>query len=458
MGKLRFVFALLAGKCAAFLLRIIGRGSNIPGVIMQKICPDALGRFKMPKLVICVTGTNGKTGTSNLVTHLLRCGGMKVANNSEGSNMVSGLLTTLAIHSGMNGAVKADAAVLEVDERSSPYIYPHFKPDYILCTNLFRDSIKRNGHSEYIFDKINDYIPDGTVLLLNGNDPISGLLGGEKNEKVFFCVDKTSESTEVCENRVCDCRSCPNCHKPLHFEFYHYHHIGQPVCDCGFSMRASAFTGKNVDFQAGTFDFCTADGGSVNLPFSGKNLFNVFNVTAAAAISMLAGISLDTIRDGVFSFTNAKGRFEETEASGKRIVTMLCKNQNPVSSSQSIAYLNRVSGTKDVVLLITDSKDAHHGSEDISWLYDVDFSCLAGEDVHKVILGGTRCEDLALCLTLAGVDRSKLELFHDYDALCRAVPELVAQNGTTVVYYELYALQIAQRVRSALSSKEAAGK
>lgn len=455
MGKLRFILALIAGKCAAFLLRLAGRGSHIPGVLMQKICPDALGRFQMPKLVICITGTNGKTGTSNLVTHLLRSGGMTVANNSEGSNMASGLLTTLAINSTLSGKVKTDAAVLEVDERSSPYIYPHFTPTYILCTNLFRDSIKRNGHSEYIFDKINDYIPAGTTLLLNGNDPISGLLGSEKNGKFFFSVEKTAESTESCENKVCDCRSCPVCHKPLAYEFYHYHHIGVPVCDCGFSMPASAYKAKNVSFDTGTFDFCTEDGRMINLPFSGKNLFNVFNVTAAAAIAFLSGVSLETIGQAVHAFTNAKGRFEETEASGRKIVTMLCKNQNPVSSSQSIAYLNRVSGTKDVVLVITDSKDAQHGSEDISWLYDVDVSCLTGDDIHKVILGGTRCEDLALCLALAGVDESKLVLFHDYSKLCENIPSIVAENGTTVVYYELYALPIAQQIRKALG-KEAA--
>lgn len=453
MGKLRFLLALAVGKCTAFLLRLAGRGSNIPGVLMQKICPDALSRFQMPKTVICVTGTNGKTGTSNLVTHLLRSSGMTVANNSEGSNMAPGLLTALAVNASFSGRVKTDAAVLEVDERSSPYIYPHFRPDYILCTNLFRDSIKRNGHSEYIFDKINDYIPAGTVLLLNGNDPISGMLGSEKNPKVYFRVDRTAESTDRCENQVCDCRSCPVCHKPLSYEFYHYHHIGVPVCECGFSMPEASFTGKNVDFEKGTFDFCTEDGGVVDLPFSGKNLFNVFNVTAAAAVCSMVGVPLETIGSGVRAFSNAKGRFEQTQANGRKIVTMLCKNQNPVSSSQSIAFLNRVPGTKDVVLIITDSKDKHHGPEDISWLYDVDFGVLTGPDIHRIILGGTRCEDLALCLSLAGVEKEKLALFSDYDTLCAEVPALVAQNGTTVVYYELYALPIAQQIRKALGKE-----
>ena len=110
MGKIRFTAALLVGKLAAFLLRhLTGRGTNTPGVLMQKLCPDALSRFTMPKLVICVTGTNGKTGTSNLVTQLLRHAGMTVANNSEGSNMAPGLLTTLTQNATLSGRIKTDA-------------------------------------------------------------------------------------------------------------------------------------------------------------------------------------------------------------------------------------------------------------------------------------------------------------------------------------------------------------
>ena len=148
MGKIRFVFALLVGKLAEWALRVLaGRGSNTPGVIMLKLCPDALARFQMPPTVICVTGTNGKTSTSNLVTNILRSAGKTVVNNSKGSNMAPGLVTALAANCTLGGRVKADAAVLEVDERSSQYIYRYFTPDYLLCTNLFRDSIKRNGHS-----------------------------------------------------------------------------------------------------------------------------------------------------------------------------------------------------------------------------------------------------------------------------------------------------------------------
>ena len=454
MGTIRFVFALLVGKLAEWALRVLaGRGSNTPGVIMLKLCPDALARFQMPPTVICVTGTNGKTSTSNLVTNILRSAGKTVVNNSKGSNMAPGLVTALAANCTLGGRVKADAAVLEVDERSSQYIYRYFTPDYLLCTNLFRDSIKRNGHSEFIFDKINDYLPAETTLLLNGNDMISGLLGEGRNRRVFYSVERTSRSTETCPNTVCDITACPRCHRRLQYRFYHYHHIGVAHCPfCGFEMPQSSYFASDVDYEAGTFLF--HDGGeTILLPFAAGNLFNVFNTTAAAAVCRMAGVPLEQVSRGVEDLSARTGRFEDTRAGELSIVTMLFKNQNPISGSQSLAYLDHIPGHKDVVLIVTDSKDKVHGHEDISWLYDTDFTSLASPEVGSVLIGGTRCSDLALRLVLGGVDRQKLRLYPDYEELARELPGAVSPQGTTAIFFELYAMPIANRLKNILVSR-----
>ena len=451
MKGLRILLAMLVGKFSAWFLRVfVGRGTNTPGILMQKICPDILGYFKMPPLVICVTGTNGKTSTSNMVSHMLSSAGMSVVKNSKGSNMAPGLVSALVTVSTLGGKVKRDAAVLEVAERSSQYIYKYFTPTYILCTNLFRDSIKRNGHSEFIFDKINRYIPAGTKLLLNGNDAISGRLGEGTHEQVFFAVERTPVSTDVCENNVCDIMSCPVCHKPLHFDFYHYHHIGVPRCACGFAMPEARFVAKNVDFSAGTFEFCEAEE-SLVLPFAAGNLFNVFNVTAVASIGRLVGLSMEVIGEGIRSFSARTGRFEAEKKGGRNVVTMLFKNQNPISGSQSMQYLNRIDGTKDVILIVTDSKDRVHGHEDISWIYDTDFEVLASPEVHKIIIGGSRCYDMGLRLHVAGVSEKKMELFESYTTMQERLQEFLAPEGTVVVFFELYAMPIANEIKKRLT-------
>lgn len=133
MGKLRFLISIIIGKIVYVIGKPFGKSTNLPGIIMLKICPDALARFKMPEKTVCVTGTNGKTGTSNLLTHIIRSSGKTVLNNSKGSNMATGLVSALVTDSTFSGKIKSDVAVLEVDERSSQFIYTRFTPDIILA-------------------------------------------------------------------------------------------------------------------------------------------------------------------------------------------------------------------------------------------------------------------------------------------------------------------------------------
>lgn len=455
MGKLRFLIALIVGKVSILLLdKIFKRGTNLPGEIMLKICPGALSRFTMPKTTVCVTGTNGKTGTSNLLTHIIRNSGKTVVNNSKGSNMAPGLVTALASDCNLGGKVKSDVAVLEVDERSSQFIYTKFVPDYILCTNLFRDSIMRNGHSGFIFDKINDYLDEKTTLVLNGNDGISGLLGEDKCNRVFFSVNKTERSTTKCEDTVCDLIACPKCNHKLEYEFYHYNHIGVPKCDsCGFKMPQSTYFASDVDFEKGTFVFNGDKGESLVLPFQKGNFFNVFNITGACAICRLMGIDIDVIADSIEDLSSKTGRFQENKFGGVEVVSMLSKNQNPISCSQSLKYLDSTENDKDVVLLITDSNDKVHGHEDISWLYDTDFAPLESDKIKNIYIGGSRCYDLAQCLEIKGFDTSKFVLFENYDDLAKAVSNNASSDRNIVIYFELYATGVVAKIKNALKEK-----
>ncbi len=456
MGKLRFLVAVIAAKAAQFVLRIIGRGSNTPGIIALKICPDALARFVMPKTVICVTGTNGKTSTSNLITTALRRWGKSVINNSEGSNMAPGLVSALVRECSLSGKTKADIAVFEVDERSSQYIYPHFTPDFIVCTNLFRDSIMRNGHSEFIFDKINDYLPEKTTLVLNGDDVISGMLGEGKNNRVFFSVEGTDRSSDVCVNTVCDAIACPVCLHRLSFDFYHYHHIGRAHCsECGFALPDAKYKAVSVDFESGSFTF--SDGiGEITLPIPADSLFNVYNFSAAAAVCREVGVALEELPALLTDVSSKTGRFGSFSVGNRSVFSLLFKDQNPISGSQSLAYVGRISGEKDVVLMITDPKITR-GCEDISWLFDVDFDSLRSPDVKNIFIGGLRGYDVALRLSLVGVDENKIHLYPDYDELISAVCEKALQSGSLAIFFSLYSMPIANRLKAALSDSAKEG-
>ena len=79
------------------------------------------------------------------------------------------------------------------------------------------------------------------------------------------------------------------------------------------------------------------------------------------------------------------------------------------------------------------------------------FDTLRDPSVKHVLIGGTRCEDLALRLILADVPQEKLKLYPDYGTLERELAAQVADEPTVAIYFELYAQSIANRLRNALA-------
>ena len=80
MANIRFHAAVIAAKLAEKLIRLLGRnGSHTPGAIALKICPNFLGLAPRPKTLICVTGTNGKTSVTNMLSDALEELGCTVA-------------------------------------------------------------------------------------------------------------------------------------------------------------------------------------------------------------------------------------------------------------------------------------------------------------------------------------------------------------------------------------------
>ena len=104
---------MITAKLALLALKLLKRtASYTPGYLALKIYPDFLGSLKMPEKVICVTGTNGKTTTSNLLADTLRECGFTVTNNSAGSNVQAGVATALLADSTIWGNPKKQIAVL----------------------------------------------------------------------------------------------------------------------------------------------------------------------------------------------------------------------------------------------------------------------------------------------------------------------------------------------------------
>ncbi len=399
---MRFFFAMLSVKLLTFAARVIGRSStNLPGRVALKICPDVLRHVRCSGKVIAVTGSNGKTTTSNLIAHILRQNGHSVVNNVTGSNLTPGITTTLLSACNCKGVVESDFVVLETDERYIRFVYKYHAPDIMLVTNILRDQVVRNGNPDLVMDKINEGIASGVLMVLNANDPLSQNLAPQ-NPRVYFDMGRTSLSTESPDFITNDAKVCPHCFGVLEYEFYHYNHIGKFDCPkCGFATPAANYSADNIDYESGDF---TVNGMAVHTDYR-RAQFHYLNMTAAIGVCVEAGLSLEDACNGASSFVVSRERYDEFDIGGGRSAVLIMTKQNPGSMDQSISYTLAQSGEKTVIFYVNNA--FYTENKDISWIYDVTYERLFSE-VEAILCSGSRAYDLAVRMTLGGFPPEKL--------------------------------------------------
>lgn len=432
--------AILVGKILHFIGKPLGKSTNLPGEIALKICPNLISTFKIRGKVLAVTGSNGKTTTANMVAHILKSCGYSVANNAKGSNLTGGVATTLITNSNISGYIDRDFVVLEVDERFSRLIFRNFAPDIMLVTNLFRDQLTRNGNVDVIISKLTEAIKPSTKLVLNANDPISSLLA-PNNERVYYEMVKTTQSTEKSINITHDCKVCPICFAPMNYDFFHYNHIGKFSCSkCDYQTQGADYTAESVDFKTGSFLI-----NGIPALTGYKSAFNFLNVTAAVALCCEAGVDISSAVKAVNTFKVSKQRFDEFDIGGRKAVMILSKNQNPVSFDQSISYVVDADEEEKTVIVYVNNINHTH-NKDTTWLYDISFGRLDGK-IDSIICTGPRAYDLAVRLKLDGFNMKNVLTEPNLENLESVVSET---KGTVYVLTELYD---AKAIIEAISSK-----
>lgn len=373
------------------------------GILAVRIDKKFIKHVKKPKVVIAVTGTNGKTTTCNLLVDLLEKKGYKVTSNKEGANFSPGIAKALLKGVTLFNKSKVDYAVIEFDELNSKKILPYLKPNYIAVGNLFSDTMKRNAHTDYIFNKIEEAIPNSSTLVLNADDLISSQLG-KNNKRVFFSISKLETDLKENKSLVQDIRVCPKCYSLLEYKYIHYHHLGKAKCNkCGFTNFNANYKLTKIDYENkkiiinGEEYFLINDG-----------IFNVYN--ELLAISILKELKIDNINEALANLEIVKTRYNKIKIKNVEIISQMAKGQNPIAVSRALDYVKNLEGKKQVIILLDDIYDrkAKDRSETMSWIYDSDFENLDDENIQRIIIGGLRSYDYKVRLLLAGVDDKKI--------------------------------------------------
>ena len=411
------------------ILSRFGRGGSLPGELALRLDPDFIKRFHMPPVVVLVTGTNGKTTTSNLIAESLREAGYKVINNRRGDNLNVGIATLLASSSDSSWNIQADAAVIEVDELTIYRQFRNLHPTHLVVNNFFRDQLDRAGEMETIIRKIQDVTNDFEGhLILNGDDPnVVRIADTAKKAQIhFFSVGRNpislNETDEASEGKF-----CPRCGRPLKYEYYQYSHIGRFECEYdGFGKIEPYVYVSDINYNEKYFVY---EGRKIASFIN--TIYAVYN--CAAVLAVLKTLDKDPkCADKVFSsFVLKEGRNEVFSLSKPCTINLV---KNPTGANEVMKYITAQPGDKNLCIFLNDNDQDGH---DISWIWDAHFERLDKPDIKTIVCSGLRAYDMALRLKYEGME-DRIIVIEDSTEAVRWLDKADMQSFIIATYTALH--------------------
>lgn len=398
-------------KILIFLLSLFKRGGSIPGAIALKIDKKILTYFKMPKTVIAVTGSSGKTSTAYLIAQALEKNNKTVAHNRGGNNLTPGLVTLLIKHCKLNGVIDKDVLVFEVDERYTKEVIKVLKPNYFVITNITRDQPPRHGHYEIVYNTIKNSFNKKTTLVVNGDDPLAVKLSLEhKGKTKYFGLGRNKDSIPSPITNALDFIYCPKCHTKLKYNYVNFSNVGSYKCPkCDFKRPKINYEITNVD------EYLT-----INKEYLIKHntdiTYTYYNLVAAFSVLSLMGLFGDRIGASLSDAKLAEKRYDHIKYNNRDCYILSGKNENAPSYNQAVTYVSKIEKKKTVIFGF-EYISLRYPHQDISWLYDIDFELLKNEHIDSFICIGPFAFDIAARIKLAGIEEKKIKVCLKLDNL-----------------------------------------
>jgi len=373
LSRIRLDVATTAGRAAAFASKVSGRGSgaSIRGQVMLTLDPQALGKLLADRRVASVSGTNGKTTTTHLLTAAVRASvndPAEVVTNADGANLHHGIASALSQQP------HAWMAILETDERVVPAVVDLGRPEVLVLLNFSRDQLDRHHEIKALgrgwrrsLEKAGEA---GPVVVANACDPL--IVWSAQPARRTIWIDTGDVLGQ-------DAALCPQCGAVL----THDVRWDCPECD---------LTQPEADYTVDGDTLTDPNGRTWHLALQVPGRFNRANAACAFAAARILGVAPQTALDGMATVTSPAGRFAITSIGEAQVRLLLAKN--PAGWAESLPL-----ATSEPIVLAIDSAAAD--GRDVSWMWDVDYEQLAG---RKVIATGPRAQDLAVRLAHAEVD------------------------------------------------------
>jgi len=372
----------LLGKGIKRAAQLRGGGSALPGLFVERIDPKFITRTlaRLPRGIVIVSGTNGKTTTTKMVVELLEGQGLTVFTNRTGSNFTRGVAAALLGEVDNRGRLPADIAVLELDEAHAVHFVRAIRPKYCLLLNVMRDQLDRFGEIDTtakLLHTIAEQTTDGVVI--NRDDPrlgneafIRDLQAPVKYYGVSPDLLKLFPSDDALRDATTPVATTTT-----------------PDPD---DVRLESISANRAVIRYGNSQH------EVTLKL--KGMYNIQNAVGAIALTKLVmGDVLDNEKmlHSLENVTPAFGRGESIRIDGDECEIVLVKN--PSGFRLSLASFDPA-GYQTMIAI----NDNYADGRDMSWLWDVDFDSLRTVGVAEV--SGIRAYDMALRLQYANVEPS----------------------------------------------------
>lgn len=360
------------GKTVKNIAKLRGGGSALPGLVVERIDPNFVSDTlsQIPMGIVVISGTNGKTTTTKMVTELLEGQGLKVFTNRTGSNFTRGVAAALLSEINIYGKLHADIAVLELDEAHAVNFVKKIKPRYSLLLNVMRDQLDRFGEIDKTVEMLK-YIALNTqeIVVLNREDPkIYEIAKNIKKASVsFFGLNSSIRNIFPSDDEI---------HSNVVKNKNTADALVELVSFNNETQTASFLIGKTT----------------LNIKLKLNGIYNVFNAAAAIALVIrIIGnkVNKQKLVESLTKITPAFGREEKIKVNNKTIELILVKNPSGFQLA-----LNSFP-PKDYAIMIA-INDNYADGRDMSWLWDVDFSSLRKANISQI--SGIRAYDMALRL------------------------------------------------------------